>query len=101
MLAVNATTRVYLYMRNVDMRRSYDGLMAIVQTEFASAGRASGIRYSRLRILLAIALIPIANHDSAKCFRILPLLDQAVFRQRPKTNWIGNDGSVRSVAVVI
>lgn len=35
MLAVNATTRVYLYMRNVDMRRSYDGLMAIVQTEFA------------------------------------------------------------------
>ena len=34
-LAVNATTRVYLYMRNVDMRRSYDGLMAIVQTEFA------------------------------------------------------------------
>lgn len=35
MLAVNATTRVYLYMRNVDMRRSYDGLMAIIQTEFA------------------------------------------------------------------
>jgi transposase len=35
MLAVNATTRVYLYMRNVDMRRSYDGLMAIVKTEFA------------------------------------------------------------------
>ena len=35
MLAVNATTRVYLYMRNVDMRRSYDGLMDIVQTEFA------------------------------------------------------------------
>jgi transposase len=35
MLAVNATTRVYLYLRNVDMRRSYDGLMAIVQTEFA------------------------------------------------------------------
>jgi transposase len=35
MLAVNASTRVYLYMRNVDMRRSYDGLMAIVQTEFA------------------------------------------------------------------
>ena len=35
MLAVNATTRVYLYMRNVDMRRSYDGLMAIVQAEFA------------------------------------------------------------------
>ena len=35
MLAVNATTRVYLYMHDVDMRRSYDGLMAIVQTEFA------------------------------------------------------------------
>lgn len=35
MLAVNATTRVYLYMRDVDMRRSYDGLMAIVQSEFA------------------------------------------------------------------
>jgi transposase len=35
MLAVNATTRVYLYMRDVDMRRSYDGLMAIVQAEFA------------------------------------------------------------------
>ncbi len=35
MLAVNATTRVYLCMRDVDMRRSYDGLMAIVQAEFA------------------------------------------------------------------
>jgi transposase len=35
MLAVNATTRVYLYMRDVDMRRSYDGLMVIVQAEFA------------------------------------------------------------------
>ena len=35
MLAVNATTRVYLYMRNVDMRRSYEGRMDIVQTEFA------------------------------------------------------------------
>jgi transposase len=35
MLAVNATTRVYLFMRDVDMRRSYDGLMAIVQAEFA------------------------------------------------------------------
>ena len=35
MLAVNATTRVYLYMRDVDMRSSYDGLMAIVQAEFA------------------------------------------------------------------
>jgi transposase len=34
MLAVNATTRVYLYMRDVDMRRSFDGLMAIVQAEF-------------------------------------------------------------------
>jgi transposase len=35
MLAVNPTTRVYLYMRDVDMRRSYDGLLAIVQAEFA------------------------------------------------------------------
>jgi transposase len=34
MLAVPATTRVYLYMRDVDMRRSYDGLLAIVESEF-------------------------------------------------------------------
>ena len=35
MLAVTTSTRVYLYMHDVDMRRSYDGLMAIVQSEFA------------------------------------------------------------------
>jgi transposase len=35
MLAVAASTRVYLYMRDVDMRRSFDGLMAIVQSEFS------------------------------------------------------------------
>jgi transposase len=35
MLAVASTTRVYLYMQAVDMRRSYDGLHAIVQSEFA------------------------------------------------------------------
>jgi transposase len=35
MLAVNSTTRVYLYLQDVDMRRSYDGLMAIVQAQFA------------------------------------------------------------------
>ena len=35
MLAVAASTRVYLYLRDVDMRRSYDGLQAIVQAEFA------------------------------------------------------------------
>lgn len=34
MLAVAASTRIYLYMRDVDMRRSYDGLHAIVQAEF-------------------------------------------------------------------
>lgn len=34
MLAVAATTKVYLYTRDVDMRRSFDGLMAIVQSEF-------------------------------------------------------------------
>lgn len=34
MLAVPSTTRVYLYMRDVDMRRSYDGLLAIVDSEF-------------------------------------------------------------------
>jgi transposase len=33
-LAVAPTTRVYLYMHQVDMRRSFDGLMAIVQSEF-------------------------------------------------------------------
>lgn len=32
MLAVTTSTRVYLYMHDVDMRRSYDGLMAIVQS---------------------------------------------------------------------
>lgn len=35
MLAVTSTTRVYLYVHDVDMRRSFDGLMAIVQSEFA------------------------------------------------------------------
>ncbi len=30
MLAVASTARVYLYMQAVDMRRSYDGLHAIV-----------------------------------------------------------------------
>lgn len=34
MLAVAPTTRVYLYMHQVDMRRSIDGLLAIVQSEF-------------------------------------------------------------------
>ena len=34
MLAVAPTTRVYLYMHQVDMRRSFDGLLAIVQSEF-------------------------------------------------------------------
>jgi transposase len=34
MLAVSATTRVYLYLRDVDMRRSFDGLLNIVQAEF-------------------------------------------------------------------
>ncbi len=34
MFAVTSTTRVFLYMRAVDMRRSYDGLHAIVQGEF-------------------------------------------------------------------
>lgn len=35
MLAAASTTRVYLYMQAVDMRRSCDGLHAIVQSEFA------------------------------------------------------------------
>jgi transposase len=34
MLSVASTARVYLYMQAVDMRRSYDGLHAIVQSEF-------------------------------------------------------------------
>ncbi len=34
MLSVASTARVYLYMQAVDMRRSYDGLHAIVQAEF-------------------------------------------------------------------
>jgi transposase len=34
MLAVSSSTQVYLYMQPVDMRRSYDGLHAIVQGEF-------------------------------------------------------------------
>ena len=34
MLAVSSSTRVYLYMKPVDRRRSYDGLHAIVQGEF-------------------------------------------------------------------
>ena len=36
MLAVTSTTRVYLYVHDVDMRRSFDGLMAIVHSEFAT-----------------------------------------------------------------
>jgi IS66 Orf2 like protein len=36
MLSVASTARVYLYMHTVDMRRSYDGLHAIVQSEFES-----------------------------------------------------------------
>jgi transposase len=34
MLSVASTARVYLYMQAVDMRRSYDGLHAIVQSKF-------------------------------------------------------------------
>jgi transposase len=34
MLSVASTALVYLYMQAVDMRRSYDGLHAIVQSEF-------------------------------------------------------------------
>jgi transposase len=34
MLAVASSARVYLYLHQVDMRRSFDGLMAIVQSEF-------------------------------------------------------------------
>lgn len=34
MLAVASTARVYLYMQAVDMRRSYNGLHAIVESEF-------------------------------------------------------------------
>jgi transposase len=34
MLSVASTARVYLYMQAVDIRRSYDGLHAIVQSGF-------------------------------------------------------------------
>jgi transposase len=41
MLSVASTARVYLYMQAVDMRRSYDGLHAIVQSEFTRDFRLS------------------------------------------------------------
>lgn len=41
MLSVASTARIYLYMQAVDMRRSYDGLHAIIQSEFTRDIRQS------------------------------------------------------------
>ena len=52
-----AAARIYLYAHSVDMRRSFDGLMAIVQTEFNRDIRQGDIflfinkRRDRLKIL--------------------------------------------------
>ena len=51
------TARIYLYAQDVDMRRSFDGLMAIVQTEFDRDIRQGDIflfinkRRDRIKIL--------------------------------------------------
>lgn len=38
-----ASARIYLYSRSVDMRRSFDGLMAIVQADFQRDVRAGDL----------------------------------------------------------
>ena len=54
---VPAQVRIYLYAKNVDMRRSFDGLCAIVQSEFKRDVRSGDLfvflnrRLDRLKLL--------------------------------------------------
>lgn len=64
--------RIYLYTQHVDMRRSFNGLHAIVQTEFQRDVRAGDLFVFLNRRLDRIKLLYGCNpilHDVCDCFR--------------------------------